>query len=205
MAEDIPRLVPVEVALNNLHDGAALTSPATYRDFDRATLDRLQRELERTGARVRGQIDDGRPDWITEFMDYELTYRAFPVPGKVWSASSLRCRTTRMRLQRLRRCAPVQGPYAVVARYRLVVSNLKVETERFRPKALSATPPAVRSPALDAPSIGSPAVGETEFAPDSPLVAAIKKRWPPARSQEAVALWQAWHPPLARRRSQIGA
>jgi hypothetical protein len=143
MAEDIPRRVSIEAALNYLHDGTALTAFATYRDFDRATLDRLQVQLDKTGARVRGRIDGGRPEWI-ELMDYELACGKgyFPVlgEGKIRVIVAL-SRHEYLATEVKDHSAPVKRPDAVEPNYRLVVKNLEVETD-----ALATSPPVLVPP-----------------------------------------------------------
>jgi hypothetical protein len=162
-----------------LHDGDlnALTAPPSHRRYDRPTLDRLQRRLAKTGAQLRGQIDDGRPEWIepADFMDYELAYQNYPVPGhSMVGVIVARSHYAYPGMEVKDRSARVHGPHAVEPRYRLVVTNLMVETEALLPKVLGATSLAAGSPVLDAPSIELS--GGTEPEADIPIAAVIKKR-----------------------------
>jgi hypothetical protein len=82
-APDIPSRVPLEAALNFLHDGdpAALTAPLTERYYDRRTLDNLRNRLAQSGARLYGRIDHGPLQQFeaAEILGFVLEYETLPV------------------------------------------------------------------------------------------------------------------------------
>jgi hypothetical protein len=93
-AEDIlpkavwcPPLVPLGCALDCLHDKAlgALTRPLSHRRYSAAILLDLLTQLARLGARVRGNVDRGREQWIepAELVnDWRIGYWTAPARGR---------------------------------------------------------------------------------------------------------------------------
>jgi hypothetical protein len=124
----IPLLVPLEAALNFLHDGcdpAALTAPLTDRNFDQKTRVSLRDRLAGIGGRWRGEIDNGRPQWLeaAEWLDYQFVYETFSGAGNAVATVS----------RQIYSAAEVRNHdfpewSAGELRYRLVVRNVKIET-----------------------------------------------------------------------------
>jgi hypothetical protein len=129
---DLPQLVPLEAALNFLHDGdpAALAAPLTERHYNRRTLDSLRDCLSRTGARVRGQIDNDPPRWIesVELLDYILEYEMFLVPGGWKGIITPVSKLTYFAEQTKDRDFPVRFPGSPEPKYRRALRNATVET-----------------------------------------------------------------------------
>ena len=126
----MPQWVPLEAALNFLHDGTTLTASLVERDYDRKTLDDLQDRLCRTGARLRGEVDGSRPDLIEPaafINDYYLAYIGPFATFDGGSAIVLVSRRTYPAAEVKDRICPVRDPNMPEPRYRLVLQNLKVE------------------------------------------------------------------------------
>ena len=82
-----PPLVPLGCALDCLHDKdlGALTRPLSHRRYSAAIRLNLLAQLARLGARVRGNVDRGREQWIepAELLnDWHIAYWTAPARGR---------------------------------------------------------------------------------------------------------------------------
>jgi hypothetical protein len=141
----LPRLVRLDAARNYLlsGDAAALTASPSRCRYDRKALDDLQDLLSQTGARLRGQVDRGRPQWIgsAEFNhDYVLVCRSYFTPNGQLSVIEAVSRQTYRAEEVKNRAVPVRHPNATEPRYRLVLKNLKVEVVPLLKSATETAP-----------------------------------------------------------------
>jgi hypothetical protein len=129
-----PPLTPIGQALDCLHDATSepIVAPSSLRRYDAKMLDHLRNRMIDEGMRLRGRLDRGRPQWIEpdELSDYVFEYRNFLIAGRgivpivvAVSQSSYPASEVKDRSVEVRRHDTVEPSY------RLVIRDLKVETE----------------------------------------------------------------------------
>jgi hypothetical protein len=168
VGSNIPRFVPLAHALDCLHDRdvGALTRSAPHRRYTQPTLERLLRQLDQLGARVRGNIDHGSEEWVECLLNYRVGYWTAPARGRARIAiPRLESQYTYPLGKVNYHVLPAKHPNAAEPYYRRIVDNVKVETAplvrwltaNFSTAGLKVSPPVLGMPSLGSPQAQAPA------------------------------------------------